>query len=112
MVLIMATAFLGYVLPFGQIRLWGATVITNLISVIRSSLVVWIWAGYSVNAYTLQLFFTLHYLLPFVVLVVIVIHLIMLHVSGSTHFRLKTHFWPSFVIKDLINLVILTFLLW
>lgn len=111
-VLIMGARFLGYVLPAGQISLWGATVITNLISVIRPKLVVWIWAGFSVNQITLGFFFTLHYTLPFVVLFLVVVHLIRLHTFGRTNFSLKGHFWPYFVNKDLLNLVVVLFFLW
>jgi len=112
MVLIMAVAFLGYVLPTGQMSLWGATVITNLISVIRKKLVIWIWGGYSVNQMTLGFFYTLHYILPFVVLFVVIAHLIVLHIFGRTTFGLKTHFWPYFAVKDIMNVIVLLFFVW
>jgi len=112
LVFLMGAAFLGYVLPFGQISLWGATVITNLLRVIRINLVIWIWGGYSVNSLTLNLFFTLHYLLPFVIIVLLVGHLWCLHYNGSTHVRVKTQFWPFYVWKDMLNVIIIIGLLW
>jgi len=84
LVLVIATAFLGYVLPWAQISLWAATVITNLLRVISPLLVIWVWGGYSVNRVTLSFFFTLHYLLPMFLLVIILLHLVFLHYSGRT----------------------------
>jgi len=112
LVLLMGAAFLGYVLPFGQISLWGATVITNLLRVVRVKLVIWIWGGYSVNSLTLNLFFTLHYLLPFVIIVFVIGHLWCLHYNGRTHVSLKRHFWPLYIWKDLLNVVLIMMLLW
>lgn len=83
-----ATAFIGYVLPWGQIRFWGATVITNLFSAIPyigSILVEWLWGGFAVDNATLNRFFALHFLLPFVILALIIIHLIFLHQTGSSN---------------------------
>ena len=112
LVLLIGAAFLGYVLPFGQMRLWGATVITNLLRVVRVSLVVWIWGGYRVNTLTLNLFFTLHYLLPFLILILVIRHLWLLHFGGSTHFSLKGQFWPVYMWKDRLNLILIMFILW
>jgi ubiquinol-cytochrome c reductase cytochrome b subunit len=87
-ILMMATAFLGYVLPYGQMSLWGATVITNLLSAIPwigQSLVEFIWGGFSVSNATLNRFFSLHYLLPFVLAALVVMHLIALHTHGSNN---------------------------
>jgi ubiquinol-cytochrome c reductase cytochrome b subunit len=111
-ILIMAISFLGYVLPFGQISLWGATVITNLISIISKKLVIWIWGGFRVNDITLKFFFTLHFTLPIILLLLIVVHLVLLHYNGRTNLGVKTHFWPLFVYKDILNLVIILFFIW
>jgi len=86
--LMMATAFMGYVLPWGQMSLWGATVITNLFSAIPifgESVVTWLWGGYAVGNPTLQRFFSLHYLLPFVLAGVVVLHIWALHVAGQNN---------------------------
>lgn len=86
--LMMATAFTGYVLPWGQMSFWAATVITNLFSaipVIGESIVTWLWGGFAVGNPTLNRFFALHYLLPFVILGVVIIHVWALHVSGSNN---------------------------
>lgn len=83
-----ARAFLGYVLPWGQIRFWGATVITNLFSAIPyigSTLVEWIWGGFAVDNATLNRFFALHFLLPFVVAALSALHIIFLHLTGSNN---------------------------
>jgi ubiquinol-cytochrome c reductase cytochrome b subunit len=112
-ILMMATAFLGYVLPYGQMSLWGATVITNLLSAIPwigQSLVEFIWGGFSVSNATLNRFFSLHYLLPFVLAALVVMHLIALHTHGSNNplgitgnlDRLPMH--PYFTFKDLVTI--------
>nr|QKK69309.1 cytochrome b [Anterhynchium abdominale] len=118
----MATAFLGYVLPWGQMSLWGATVITNLISAIPylgEPIVQWIWGGFSVDNPTLNRFYSIHFILPFIILILVVIHLMFLHSSGSTN-PLGTNsnlnkmiFYPYFIIKDSITfiLVILMFII-
>ena len=115
-ILMMATAFLGYVLPYGQMSLWGATVITNLMSAIPwigQDIVEFIWGGFSVNNATLNRFFALHFLLPFVLAALVVMHLIAYHdVVGSgnplgisaNYDRLP--FAPYFVFKDLITIFI------
>ena len=84
----MATGFMGYVLPWGQMSFWGAKVITNLFSAvpfIGEPLVTWLWGGFSVDNATLQRFFSLHYLLPFVLVGVVILHVWALHVTGQTN---------------------------
>jgi ubiquinol-cytochrome c reductase cytochrome b subunit len=84
-ILVMGTSFLGYVLPWGQMSFWGATVITSLVTVIPfigENIVNWIWGGYSVGNPTLMRFFVIHYLLPFIILALVMIHLILLHTPG------------------------------
>ncbi|ALK10250.1 cytochrome b [Blastochloris viridis] len=87
-ILMMATAFMGYVLPWGQMSFWGATVITNLFSAIPyigDPIVTWLWGGYSVGNPTLTRFYSLHYLLPFVIVGVVMLHVWALHVTGQTN---------------------------
>ena len=86
--LMMATAFMGYVLPWGQMSYWGATVITNLFSAIPlvgDGIVTWLWGGFSVDNPTLNRFFSLHYLLPFVITGVVFLHVVALHITGSNN---------------------------
>ncbi len=118
--LTIATAFLGYVLPWGQIRFWGATVITNLVSAIPYlgiDLVQWIWGGFAVDNATLNRFFTFHFLFPFLILALVIIHLLYLHQTGSnnplgTNRNIdKIPFHPYFTFKDLITIILITFLL-
>ena len=88
LLLMMATAFMGYVLPWGQMSFWGATVITNLFSAIPlvgDYIVTWLWGGFSVDNPTLNRFFALHYLLPFVIVGVVVLHIAALHITGSNN---------------------------
>nr|YP_009500686.1 cytochrome b [Allocarsidara bakeri]AWU48829.1 cytochrome b [Allocarsidara bakeri] len=110
--LLMATAFLGYVLPWGQMSFWGATVITNLLSAIPymgEQLVLWLWGGFAVDNPTLNRFFTIHFLLPFILAILIIIHLMFLHETGSSNplgLNLnidKIPFFPYFIIKDLMG---------
>jgi ubiquinol-cytochrome c reductase cytochrome b subunit len=113
----MATAFMGYVLPWGQMSFWGATVITNLFSaipVVGNSIVTWLWGGYSVDNPTLNRFFSLHFLLPFLMIGMILLHLVALSTSGSnnpTGVEIKTKkdsipFHPYFTIKDMLGFVV------
>nr|AFI23550.1 cytochrome b [Peloridora minuta] len=84
----MATAFLGYVLPWGQMSLWGATVITNLISTIPyigNDVINWLWGGFSISKPTLTRFFTMHFMLPFLIITMVMIHLMFLHSTGSNN---------------------------
>ena len=88
LLLMMATAFVGYVLPWGQMSYWGATVITNLFSafpVVGEPIVTWLWGGFSVDNPTLNRFFSLHYLLPFVIVGVVFLHVVALHITGSNN---------------------------
>jgi ubiquinol-cytochrome c reductase cytochrome b/c1 subunit len=111
LLLLMATAFMGYVLPWGQMSYWGATVITNLFSafpVVGHGIVTWLWGGYSVDNPTLNRFFALHYLLPFVIVAVVFLHVWALHVTGSNNplgIDVKSPqdtvpFHPYYTIKD------------
>lgn len=109
-----ATAFLGYVLPWGQISFWGATVITNLFSAIPyigGEIVYWLWGGFAVSGPTLSRFFGLHFLIPFVIAGLVLIHLVCLHQTGSSNplgivrNPDKINFHPYFVWKDLIGFV-------
>ena len=112
--LIMATAFIGYVLPWGQISFWGATVITNLFSAIPGvgkEIVRWLWGGFSVDNATLNRFFSLHYLIPFVITGIVFLHLALLHKDGSNNplgaKSTNTSFYPYFYVKDLLVFFIL-----
>ena len=121
LILMMAIGFLGYVLPYGQMSLWGATVITNLISAIPwigQDIVEFIWGGFSVNNATLNRFFALHFVLPFVLAALVLMHLIALHdTAGSgnplgisgTYDRIS--FAPYYLFKDLITIFIFIFVL-
>ena len=111
----MATAFMGYVLPWGQMSFWGATVITNLFGafpVVGPYIVTWLWGGYAVDNPTLNRFFALHYLLPFVLIGIIILHIWALHQHGSnnpTGVDVKTPkdtvpFSPYYTIKDLFGM--------
>ena len=115
-ILMMATAFMGYVLPWGQMSFWGATVITNLFSAIPyigKNIVDWLWGGFAVDNPTLNRFFSLHFTFPFVIVGAVLIHLILLHEVGSNNplgINLKTEnipFYPYFYTKDLFGLMIL-----
>jgi len=114
-ILVILTAFLGYVLVWGQIRFWAAVVITNLVRVIPYvgvTLIFWIWAGFSVNNGTLGLFFILHFLVPFIILIIVVLHLVFLHQRGRTSSLLcigdydKVKFFPFYIAKDGINILL------
>nr|APA38723.1 cytochrome b [Mammuthus primigenius] len=116
----MATAFMGYVLPWGQMSFWGATVITNLFSAIPyigTDLVEWIWGGFSVDKATLNRFFALHFILPFTMIALAGVHLTFLHETGSnnplglTSDSDKIPFHPYYTIKDFLGLLILILLL-
>jgi ubiquinol-cytochrome c reductase cytochrome b/c1 subunit len=115
--LMMATAFMGYVLPWGQMSFWGATVITNLFSafpVVGETIVSFLWGGYAVGNPTLNRFFSLHYLLPFMIAGVVILHIWALHIPGSNNpagVEKKTEkdtlpFHPYFTVKDAFALVV------
>jgi ubiquinol-cytochrome c reductase cytochrome b subunit len=113
-IVMIVTAFLGYVLPYGQMSLWGATVITNLMSAIPwigQDIVEFIWGGFSVNNATLNRFFALHFVLPFVLAALVLMHLITLHDSAGSGNPLgvsgnidRLSFAPYFVFKDLVTI--------
>jgi len=114
--LMMATGFMGYVLPWGQMSFWGATVITNLFSAIPfigGAVVEWLWGGFSVDNATLNRFFSLHYLMPFVITGLVLVHLSLLHQSGSNNpLGINKNvdsvsFYPYFYVKDLLAFLIL-----
>ena len=115
-ILMIVTAFLGYVLPYGQMSLWGATVITNLVSAvpwIGQDIVEFLWGGFSVNNATLNRFFALHFLLPFVLAALVLMHLIALHDSAGSGNPLgisgtydRIPFAPYFLFKDLVTIFI------
>lgn len=114
--LVIATAFLGYVLPWGQISFWGATVITNLFSAIPyigTDLVQWIWGGFAVDNATLTRFFTFHFLFPFVVAAASMVHILFIHQTGSNNplgiIRNvdKVPFHPYFTFKDITGFVVI-----
>jgi len=121
LVLMMATAFLGYVLPYGQMSLWGATVITNLMSAIPwvgQDIVEFIWGGFSVNNATLNRFFALHFVLPFILAALVLMHMIALHdTAGSSNplgvpvYYDRLPMAPYFLFKDLITIFIFIFVL-
>jgi ubiquinol-cytochrome c reductase cytochrome b subunit len=117
LLLMMATAFMGYVLPWGQMSYWGATVITNLFSAfpfVGHPIVTWLWGGFSVDNPTLNRFFSLHYLLPFVLVGVIFLHVAALHVVGSNNplgIDVKTPqdtvpFHPYYTAKDSVGICV------
>nr|YP_009471359.1 cytochrome b [Sibylla pretiosa]AVE15494.1 cytochrome b [Sibylla pretiosa] len=118
--LVMATAFMGYVLPWGQMSFWGATVITNLLSAIPYlgiELVQWVWGGFAVDNATLNQFFTFHFVLPFIIAAAVLIHLLFLHQTGSNNpLGVKSDidkipFHPYFTFKDILGFIILFMLL-
>ncbi len=121
LILMMGTAFLGYVLPYGQMSLWGATVITNLISAIPwigQDIVEFVWGGFSVNNATLNRFFSLHFVLPFVLAALVLMHLIALHDSAGSSNPLgisanydRITFAPYYLFKDLITIFVTIFVL-
>nr|YP_009112555.1 cytochrome b [Nephrops norvegicus]CEK40205.1 cytochrome b [Nephrops norvegicus] len=114
--MVMATAFLGYVLPWGQMSFWGATVITNLFSAIPyigTELVQWIWGGFAVDNATLTRFFTIHFLLPFLVAAATLVHILFLHQTGASNpLGIASHidkvpFHPYFTFKDVVGFMVM-----
>nr|YP_010471420.1 cytochrome b [Tetragonula pagdeni]UVG40755.1 cytochrome b [Tetragonula pagdeni] len=115
----MATAFLGYVLPWGQMSFWGAMVITNLLSAVPyvgNMIVEWLWGGFSINNSTLNRFFSFHFILPFIILFLVILHLFMLHKNGSSNplnskiDAYKIVFYPYFMVKDLVTIFLILLL--
>nr|UJG45525.1 cytochrome b [Diplonevra concinna] len=118
--LMMGTAFMGYVLPWGQMSFWGATVITNLLSAIPylgNNLVQWLWGGFAVDNATLTRFFTFHFIMPFIVLAMTLVHLLFLHQTGSNNptglnsNSDKIPFHPYFTYKDITGFLIMMMIL-
>nr|ASY98559.1 cytochrome b [Parymenopus davisoni] len=118
--LVMATAFMGYVLPWGQMSFWGATVITNLLSAIPYlgiDLVQWVWGGFAVDNATLNRFFTFHFVFPFIVAAAVMVHLLFLHQTGSNNpLGLNSNidkipFHPYFTFKDIMGFIMLFIIL-
>ena len=114
-VALIGTAFFGYVLVWGQISFWACTVITNLVRVlpfVGKNIAMWIWGGYAVGSSTVGLFFCLHFIFPFVVCALAGLHLVRLHETGSSRpfivqlDQLKIDFSPSYVVKDLLNVIV------
>ena len=120
LLLTIGAAFIGYVLPWGQISFWGATVITNLLSAIPyvgDIIVQWVWGGFAVDNATLNRFFTFHFLIPFIIAAVVIIHFLFLHQTGSNNplgIKIegdKIPFHPYFSIKDLVGFLIILLIL-
>jgi len=119
MVLVIASAFLGYVLPWGQMSFWGATVIINLLRIlpIGKTLVIWLWGGFYVSSFTCRFFYALHFLVPLIVIALAGVHLFLLHFRGRSvpggvrrSWRLFMKFRQFFSYKDLVNIIILWFI--
>lgn len=115
LIIMIATAFFGYVLPWGQMSFWAATVITSLFSAIPifgSEIVVWLWGGFSVDNATLTRFFSFHYLFPFILMAIVVSHVIILHIDGSSNplggtlNEDKISFHPYYTVKDIVGIVL------
>lgn len=109
-ILLIVTAFTGYVLPWGQMSFWAATVVTNLFSAVPfygQDIVFWLWGGYSVSSFTLTRFFSLHFILPFIILGLVILHIVFLHINGGNNrFNVfmrfdKVRFFPYYFAKDL-----------
>lgn len=120
LLLVITTAFVGYILPWGQISYWGATVISNLFSAIPlfgESIIQWIWGGFSVGGATLVRFYSLHFLLPFIVTAIVLVHLILLHDTGSSNPAGinpnidKIPFHPYFTLKDFFGFAVMFLIL-
>nr|YP_010936701.1 cytochrome b [Apanteles gelechiidivoris]WKW91671.1 cytochrome b [Apanteles gelechiidivoris]WLN31489.1 cytochrome b [Apanteles gelechiidivoris] len=120
LLVLMMTAFMGYVLPWGQMSFWGATVITNLLSALPylgTSLVQWLWGGFSVENPTLNRFYSLHFLMPFILLMMVIIHLMFLHEKGSNNpLGLNSNFYKIifhnyYTLKDILGFLILILIL-
>nr|YP_009357185.1 cytochrome b [Ciona robusta]CAD56916.1 cytochrome b [Ciona robusta]SBU37553.1 cytochrome b [Ciona robusta] len=118
LILSMLTAFLGYVLPWGQMSFWGATVITNFVTAIPvwgEPIVNWLWGGFSVDNPTLNRFYTFHFLFPFLIIALSVVHLFFIHQTGSSNplgnfsDNLKLDFWPYYGVKDILGMFLALF---
>jgi ubiquinol-cytochrome c reductase cytochrome b subunit len=120
-ILLIVTAFTGYVLPWGQMSFWAATVVTNLFSAVPfygQDIVHWLWGGYSVSSFTLTRFFSIHFVLPFIILGLVILHIVFLHINGGNNrFNVymkfdKVRFFPYYFAKDLYytNYIMLAYL--
>jgi len=118
--LVIGTAFVGYVLPWGQISFWGATVITNLLSAVPylgTIIVQWVWGGFAIDNATLTRFFSLHFLLPFIIAAMVIVHLLFLHQTGSNNpvginsNSEKVSFHPFFSTRDVFGFIVIVWLL-
>nr|CRG62873.1 cytochrome b [Lacerta bilineata]CRG62880.1 cytochrome b [Lacerta bilineata] len=116
LLMVMATAFMGYVLPWGQMSFWGATVITNLLSAmpyVGTTLVEWVWGGFAIDNATLTRFFTIHFMLPFIIMGTSMVHLLFLHETGSNNptglnsNTDKIPFHPYYSYKDLLGILLM-----
>nr|CRG62866.1 cytochrome b [Lacerta bilineata] len=116
LLMVMATAFMGYVLPWGQMSFWGATVITNLLSAmpyVGTTLVEWVWGGFAIDNATLTRFFTIHFMLPFIIMGTSLVHLLFLHETGSNNptglnsSTDKIPFHPYYFYKDLLGILLM-----
>nr|CRG62856.1 cytochrome b [Lacerta bilineata] len=116
LLMVMATAFMGYVLPWGQMSFWGATVITNLLSAmpyVGTTLVEWVWGGFAIDNATLNRFFTIHFMLPFIIMGTSMVHLLFLHETGSNNptglnsSTDKIPFHPYYSYKDLLGILLM-----
>nr|CRG62871.1 cytochrome b [Lacerta bilineata] len=116
LLMVMATAFMGYVLPWGQMSFWGATVITNLLSAmpyVGTTLVEWVWGGFAIDNATLTRFFTIHFMLPFIIMGTSMVHLLFLHETGSNNptglnsSTDKIPFHPYYSYKDLLGILLM-----
>nr|CRG62840.1 cytochrome b [Lacerta bilineata] len=116
LLMVMATAFMGYVLPWGQMSLWGATVITNRLSAmpyVGTTLVEWVWGGFAIDNATLTRFFTIHFMLPFIIMGTSMVHLLFLHETGSNNptglnsSTDKIPFHPYYSYKDLLGILLM-----
>jgi len=111
--LMMAAAFFGYVLPWGQMSFWGATVITNLfgaLPLVGERIAYWLWGGFAVAAPTLNRFFVFHFVVPFLIVVLVILHLVLLHLTGSSDRVVgqnvttdRLPFYPAFILKDAVG---------
>nr|QXJ80329.1 cytochrome b [Trichuris sp. LO613] len=114
--LMILVAFMGYVLPWGNMGFWAATVITSFLSAVPylgDMLLKWIWGGFSISSRTLQFFFTFHYLMPFMIAGIAVVHILLLHINGSSNPLgshsplLKVKFFPFFTSKDMLSVIVM-----
>ena len=115
LILIIIVSFFAYTLPSRRIRFWGVTVIFNLLTVLPGgvSLVYWLWSGFYVNSYTIGFIFSLHFLLPFVILLIVIFHILYLHQQARTNVLAftsttdKVNFYPLYLVQDILNVIVI-----